>query len=48
MVSLGRRNRHTTGKAKPVLGWQSRPAAETVVDCAQSLLAWKVVRPNRR
>ena len=42
-VSLGRRNRHSTDKAKRVLGWQPRPAADTVVDCARSLLAWKVV-----
>ncbi|MEV0552401.1 NAD-dependent epimerase/dehydratase family protein [Streptomyces sp. NPDC050597] len=42
-VSLGRRNRHSTGKAKRVLGWQPRPAAETVVDCARSLIDWRVV-----
>ncbi|MEU4240765.1 NAD-dependent epimerase/dehydratase family protein [Actinoplanes sp. NPDC026619] len=38
-VSLGRRNRHSTAKAERILGWQPRPAAETVVDCARSLLA---------
>jgi dihydroflavonol-4-reductase len=38
-VSLGRRNRHTTEKAQRLLGWQSRPAAQTVVDCAGSLVA---------
>jgi dihydroflavonol-4-reductase len=38
-VSLGRRNRHTTDKARRLLGWQPRPAAETVLDCARSLLA---------
>jgi nucleoside-diphosphate-sugar epimerase len=37
-VSLGRRNRHTTEKAKRILGWQPRPAAQTVVDCARSLI----------
>lgn len=37
--SLGRRNRHSTDKARKVLGWQPRPAAETVLDCARSLLA---------
>ncbi|MCZ4507774.1 NAD-dependent epimerase/dehydratase family protein [Streptomyces sp. ActVer] len=42
-VSLGRRNRHSTEKAKHVLGWQPRPAAETVVDCARSLIDWRVV-----
>ncbi|MFC5825072.1 NAD-dependent epimerase/dehydratase family protein [Nonomuraea insulae] len=38
-VSLGRRNRHSTDKAQRVLGWQPRPAAQTVVDCARSLIA---------
>lgn len=42
-VSLGRKNRHSTDKAKRLLGWQPRPAAETVVGCAQSLIAWKLV-----
>lgn len=42
-VSLGRRNRHSTDKAKRVLGWQPRPAAEAVVDCGKSLIDWKVV-----
>ncbi|WP_329126719.1 NAD-dependent epimerase/dehydratase family protein [Streptomyces sp. NBC_01465] len=37
--ALGRRNRHSTDKARRVLGWQSRPARETVLDCARSLLA---------
>ncbi len=43
VVSLGRRNRHSTDKARKVLGWQSRPAAETVVACARSLVEWKVI-----
>ncbi|GIF25488.1 nucleoside-diphosphate-sugar epimerase [Actinoplanes tereljensis] len=38
-VSLGRRNRHSTAKAASMLDWHPRPAAETVVDCARSLLA---------
>ena len=42
-VSLGRRNRHSTDKAKRLLGWQPRPAAETVVDCARSLIARHVI-----
>jgi dihydroflavonol-4-reductase len=42
--SLGRRNRHSTEKARRVLGWQPRPAAETVVDCARSLLEHGVVQ----
>lgn len=41
--SLGRRNRHSTEKARRVLGWQPRPAAETVVDCARSLIEWRAV-----
>lgn len=43
-VSLGRRNRHSTAKAERVLGWQARPAAQTVVECAESLIAHGVVR----
>lgn len=42
-VSLGRRNRHSTDKAMQVLGWQPRPAEQAVVDCARSLIEWKVV-----
>ena len=42
-VSLGRRNRHSTAKAERVLGWKPRPAAETVVDCARSLIDRGVV-----
>ncbi|MFI9103687.1 NAD-dependent epimerase/dehydratase family protein [Streptomyces fildesensis] len=37
--ALGRRNRHSTDKAHRILGWQPRPAQETVLDCARSLLA---------
>jgi nucleoside-diphosphate-sugar epimerase len=37
-MSLGRRNRHSIEKAQRVLGWTPRPADETVVGCAQSLL----------
>lgn len=37
--ALGRRNRHSTAKARRLLGWQPRPAREAVVDCARSLLA---------
>ncbi|MGC4940577.1 NAD-dependent epimerase/dehydratase family protein [Kribbella sp. DT2] len=42
-MSLGRRNRHTTAKAQRVLGWTPRPAAETVLGCANSLLDRKVL-----
>ena len=37
--ALGRRNRHTSEKARSVLGWAPRPARETVLDCARSLIA---------
>jgi nucleoside-diphosphate-sugar epimerase len=36
---LGRKNRHTAAKARRLLGWQPRPGAETIVDCARSLIA---------
>jgi dihydroflavonol-4-reductase len=42
-VSLGRRNRHTTEKAARLLDWRPRPAAPTVIDCANSLIAHGVV-----
>lgn len=38
IVSLGRGNRHSNAKAKRILGWQPRSAAETVVSCAKSLI----------
>ncbi|MFT4125265.1 MAG: NAD-dependent epimerase/dehydratase family protein [Gordonia sp. (in: high G+C Gram-positive bacteria)] len=38
-ISLGRRNRHSTAKAERLLGWVPRPAEETVLDCARSLIA---------
>jgi dihydroflavonol-4-reductase len=37
--ALGRRNRHSTDKARRILGWQPRPARQTVLDCAASLIA---------
>jgi nucleoside-diphosphate-sugar epimerase len=42
-VSLGRRNRHSTDKAERTLDWRPRPAAETVLDCARSLIEHGVV-----
>jgi nucleoside-diphosphate-sugar epimerase len=42
-ISLGRRHRHSTGKAHRLLGWTPRPAAEAVVDCGRSLLDLGVV-----
>ena len=35
---LGRSHRFSSAKIRRVLGWSSRPASETVVDCARSLL----------
>ena len=40
---LGRKNRHTTAKAQELLGWRPRPATDTVVDCARSLIENGVV-----
>ena len=36
-ADLGRRNALTSDKARRVLGFAPRPAADTVVDCARSL-----------
>jgi nucleoside-diphosphate-sugar epimerase len=41
-IGLGRKNRHTTRKAETLLGWKQRPARETIIDCARSLIEWKV------
>jgi nucleoside-diphosphate-sugar epimerase len=43
MPNLGRRSVHSTDKARRILGWQPRPAAEVVVGCARSLLAWNAI-----
>ncbi|MFB7715785.1 aldehyde reductase, partial [Streptomyces sp. NPDC056105] len=37
--ALGRHNQHSTAKAHTILDWQPRPARESVVDCARSLLS---------
>ncbi|MET9101762.1 NAD-dependent epimerase/dehydratase family protein [Streptomyces antibioticus] len=42
--ALGRRNRHSTEKARTVLGWRPRPAREAILDCAESLIAHGAVR----
>ncbi|WP_433518031.1 hypothetical protein ACQP2T_22290 [Nonomuraea sp. CA-143628] len=39
LPNLGRKYLHTSEKAQRLLAWRPRPAATTVVDCAQSLLA---------
>jgi dihydroflavonol-4-reductase len=36
---LNRSHRFSSEKARRVLGWSTRPASETVVDCAESLFA---------
>jgi nucleoside-diphosphate-sugar epimerase len=36
---LGRKHDFTAAKAQALLGWKTRPAAETIVDCARSLIA---------
>jgi dihydroflavonol-4-reductase len=41
-ISLGRKNQHTTRKAETLLGWKPRPGHETIIDCAKSLIEWKV------
>lgn len=41
--ALGRRARHTSQKAETDLGWKRRPATATIIDCANSLISWKVV-----
>jgi nucleoside-diphosphate-sugar epimerase len=43
MPALGRRHRHSTAKAEQILGWRARPAAETVVTCAKSLIVHNAV-----
>ena len=44
LPGLGRRNRHSTEKAERLLGWSRRPVADTLVDCATSLVEHHVVR----
>jgi dihydroflavonol-4-reductase len=36
---LGKKHRHTSAKAQRLLGWQPRPAVETIADSARSLHA---------
>ena len=36
---LGRDLRHSAAKAERVLGWRPRPAVETIVDAAHSLVS---------
>jgi nucleoside-diphosphate-sugar epimerase len=41
--SLGKRHDHSSAKAQRVLGWRARPLEETILDCARSLIAERVV-----
>lgn len=41
---LGHRHLHSSAKAGRLLGWEARPGIETVVACAQDLIAKQVVR----
>lgn len=40
--ALGRRNVHSTAKARELLDWQPRPARRAVADCARSLLEFGI------
>jgi nucleoside-diphosphate-sugar epimerase len=42
---LGQRTVFSSEKAKTMLGWTPRPAEETIVDCANSLIEQGVVEP---
>jgi hypothetical protein len=39
LPALGRKHRHSPAKAERLLKFQPRPAAETIVDTAESLVA---------
>jgi hypothetical protein len=39
LPTLGRGHAYSSAKAQRVLGWTPRPAADTLVDCAESLIA---------
>ena len=43
LPGLGRRSVHSTEKARRLLGWRPRPAADVILDCARSLLEWNAV-----
>jgi dihydroflavonol-4-reductase len=43
--ALGRRSTHSAAKAEKVLGWRSRPASESIADCAASLVEHGLVPP---
>jgi dihydroflavonol-4-reductase len=39
IAELGQRSDYSTEKAQTLLGWKPRPARESVLDCARSMLA---------
>jgi nucleoside-diphosphate-sugar epimerase len=41
--SLGKKHSYSSAKAQKMLGWQPRPIADTLVDCANSLIANNLV-----
>jgi len=40
---LGKKRDYSSAKAQSLLGWKPRPLADTVLDCARSLIAGKLV-----
>jgi dihydroflavonol-4-reductase len=44
LPELGKQRNCDISHAKAVLGWEPRPVEETIVDCAQSLLAARLVK----
>jgi nucleoside-diphosphate-sugar epimerase len=38
LPALGRRHHHSATKARDLLGWVARPASDTIIDCAESLI----------
>jgi len=45
VADLGERTELSSEKARNELGWQTRPLDDTIVDCARSLLAKRLVSP---
>jgi nucleoside-diphosphate-sugar epimerase len=43
VLGLGRKHAFSSAKARRMLRWTPRPAVETVIDCAESLIAHRVV-----
>ena len=42
-AGLGRRNSFSSAKAQTMLGWSPRPVEQSIVDCAESLIAKRAV-----